>query len=143
MQTDNDLQNLPGTFEIKEFRNLRIEQNNGNSVIITDDEACVVYKICIYPTHPNRNGEDLAKKIESDYIAKIYDLINTIMTITRTKQVVHIKILAMERLYRIINADNFYTHFKGKYIDCSKYSDEKLFYYEIFKPVVQRILQHL
>ncbi|KAM0686631.1 positive regulation of fibroblast apoptotic process [Conglomerata obtusa] len=143
LQNDEVIRDLPEKLKIKEFSNLKLKEIRKNSVIIIDDNACLVYKVCIYETYPDKNGEALAKKIESDYICKIYDLIDTAIGITQTKQVLYMKIVAMELLYGYTCADIFYTHFKGKYIDYPKYNDEKLFYKEIYKPVIQRILQQL
>ncbi|KAM0686070.1 hypothetical protein COBT_002712 [Conglomerata obtusa] len=143
MQKDGSLQKLPEKFKIKEFRNLRIEKNCNRSTIIIDNSACVAYKIWVSEVHKGFIGEKLAKKIDSDYIRLIYDMINTTMTITQTKKVLHIKILAMELLYGHINVQNFYSDYKEKYIDYPKYIDKKLFYIEIIKTKIQRILLHL
>ncbi|KAM0686162.1 putative myosin light chain kinase 3 [Conglomerata obtusa] len=143
IQKGESLQKLPEKFKIKEFRNMRIDEKCSRDAIIIDNSACVAYKICVYEINKDFIGEKLAKKIKSDYICKIYDLIGTTMTITQTKQVLHIKILAMELLHGQIDFRNFYSKYKDKYIDYPKYNDKKLFYNEIYKPKIQRILQHL
>lgn len=89
LQNDEVIWEFSEKIKIKEFSNFKLKEIRDNSVIIIDDNACVVYKVCIYETYPDRNGEALAKKIESDYIFKFYDLIDTAIEITRTKQVIN------------------------------------------------------
>ncbi|KAM0686194.1 hypothetical protein COBT_002586 [Conglomerata obtusa] len=143
LQKETDVNELKNTLRVKKGLNLEIVHNKDKKIVLIDKKERVAYKISILDYEGQRGGDSLAKDIDSNYICKIYDFIKTTISITHTKQSVHLIVMAMEMLTENIDSFTFYSNIKEKYFNESKYNDRMLFYTEIIKPKVQKILKHL
>ncbi|KAM0686461.1 Stk17bp [Conglomerata obtusa] len=143
IQKGNKITEFYGMLKEKGLIIFKVQYNLNHKIIIIDRTLRIAYKIYIITDISIRNGDDLAKSIESKYLCKIYDLINTEILISRTYQKKNIKILAMELLDECLDSTTFYSNLEKLYHKEIKYKDKKLFYIEIVKPKLQRILKHV
>ncbi|KAM0685786.1 hypothetical protein COBT_003000, partial [Conglomerata obtusa] len=128
----------------KEYKKLEIIYAINNKMIILDEPRQVAYKIyIIISDEAFRTGDDLAKNIDSDYVCKIYDILDTSILIVGKSLLLDLKIIAMELIEERFNSVIFYNEIKEHYIKLYGRFNAKNSYNLFLKRFIQRTLKQI